>query len=432
MIRQVFQFLLFYRKFRTRFAIPLLLSDDKELFSIKGLNLSPDNMEKLQIALEELSREGPRRKRVKIQTDCPSASSFGVPSNWLQNSGIVMPCCHLKNSNSAKAHSLHVSLIVEAFGKFLDAMKSENIPSRFLKFAKCMLMATSGVHFSEDEYAEQLFPIWRQILSDLNVTFGSAHSNEVDRRRNVRTDSLISFKETCIGNIELKKDMAGITSNPTLQSIGYHVKLQKNVEGAAPILSIIMVGFNMIQVYGVAWNCDEVCIDPLSQPVSLMFVPKDPLRTIRQLAVLLHAVHVTLQELKTFVECPRTRPYFMVKHSLSRIQKVQSFEMCYQAMRGDSRVFVKFSRTYGKPVHELLAQKNLAPQLIVHEQLAGGWHGVIMEYIEGTKLSCDLRKETRDSLKKAVSLLHDNGYVHGDLRPPEHIAQRLTTLFIGL
>ena len=41
-----------------------------------------------------------------------------------------------------------------------------------------------------------------------------------------------------------------------------------------------------------------------------------------------------------------------------------------------------------------------------------------MEYIEGTKLSGDLRKETRDSLKKAVSLLHDNGYVHGDLRPP--------------
>ena len=47
------------------------------------------------------------------------------------------------------------------------------------------------------------------------------------------------------------------------------------------------------------------------------------------------------------------------------------------------------------------SSKQFGTTIVSTRTIAGGWHGVIMEYIEGTKLSGDLRKETRDSLKKA-------------------------------
>lgn len=44
---------------------------------------------------------------------------------------------------------------------------------------------------------------------------------------------------------------------------------------------------------------------------------------------------------------------------------------------------VKFTRTYSEVVHDLLAGKGFAPELLAVEDLVGGWKMVVMEYLSG-------------------------------------------------
>lgn len=55
-----------------------------------------------------------------------------------------------------------------------------------------------------------------------------------------------------------------------------------------------------MQVYGAAWNGDDLCHDPLSLPLSLLFVPCDPLNTILKVAKLLQAILGAVVDLKAY------------------------------------------------------------------------------------------------------------------------------------
>lgn len=375
--------------------------------------LPSNEKEKLCEALESIFQEGYQRKRRKIEDICPAASNFGDPTKWVENSRKVMPCCHLLNTSAPKYHGLHVSLIAEPFGKFIDTMRSNDFQR--IELAIKMLGVASAVHKDEGQYKDNLLPIWNCLLQDISVTISSKQSDESDMRTAVTT---INFGKHILGNIEFKKDLANCESNPTLQSIAYHVRLKKNVRGVSPMLSIIMVGFNLIQVYGAAWNFDDLCVDPLCQPISLMLIPNDPTETIRKLGNLLQAVYVSVSELKIFYAMEIQHPYFILRHSLKSVQKFMSKQMCFTAKYKGIDVFLKYSSTYGQVAHSLLADAGLAPRLIVCEHLAGGWYGVIMEYVQGTALPDTITDTTRASLYKAVKLLQDNNFVHGDLRPP--------------
>ena len=82
-------------------------------------------------------------------------------------------------------------------------------------------------------------------------------------------------------------------------------------------------------------------------------------------------------------------------------------------------VVVKFAKTYGKEAHALLEQHDppLAPRLWYCEpvkQLGGLWM-VVMDHVE----NCGALDEGgKDSVKKAIDVLHAQGLVFGDLRLP--------------
>jgi hypothetical protein len=48
------------------------------------------------------------------------------------------------------------------------------------------------------------------------------------------------------------------------------------------MLLVSLVGFSHMQVYGAAWNGDDLCYDPLTHPLSTLFVPSDPLETSKK------------------------------------------------------------------------------------------------------------------------------------------------------
>ncbi|KAJ7257355.1 hypothetical protein C8J57DRAFT_1436958 [Mycena rebaudengoi] len=92
-------------------------------------------------------------------------------------------------------------------------------------------------------------------------------------------------------------------------------------------------------------------------------------------------------------------------------------------------VVVKFAQTYCSAAHELLAQQGLAPQLLYcgpvdHSEGAPSYQllkMIVMEYIDGktvAQLQGKLPEDFPKQLTDIVSLLHNGGYVFGDLRWP--------------
>ena len=99
-------------------------------------------------------------------------------------------------------------------------------------------------------------------------------------------------------------------------------------------------------------------------------------------------------------------------------------------------ILVKFSKKYGKEVHEFCALRNYAPQLLAFEELPGGWFGIAMEcFLEAVNIdeSPSLVEHGETWLKKMdeiVSTLHEHGYVHGDLRVPNFIVDEERLLLV--
>jgi hypothetical protein len=103
-----------------------------------------------------------------------------------------------------------------------------------------------------------------------------------------------------------------------------------------------------------------------------------------------------------------------------------------------TRVVVKFVASYGKDVHELLAKNGFAPTLRYYGPLRGDgpsddilrptgkappglrlhsnlMHMVVMDYIHPLS---EPPPDAHDQVREVLKLLHENGYVFGDLRAP--------------
>ncbi|KAG2072092.1 hypothetical protein BDR04DRAFT_1052092 [Suillus decipiens] len=92
----------------------------------------------------------------------------------------------------------------------------------------------------------------------------------------------------------------------------------------------------------------------------------------------------------------------------------------FSAKTADDKVLcVKFARHYSKEVHQRCASGGFAPALYGFEHLPGGWFMIVMEMI--TEDYCCLanlsaRYPHGDAIAKALRSLHEEGYVHGDIR----------------
>ena len=91
-------------------------------------------------------------------------------------------------------------------------------------------------------------------------------------------------------------------------------------------------------------------------------------------------------------------------------------------------VVVKFVHRYGEGAHRLLARESLAPQLFYHGKI-GVLEGdpsyrhvrmVLMEYIDGETLDQvkQIPPTFMHQIRRALDVLHGQGYVFGDLREP--------------
>ena len=77
-----------------------------------------------------------------------------------------------------------------------------------------------------------------------------------------------------------------------------HLQMKRKERDRSPVPLVNIVGYYHLQVFGVTWNGERcICVDPLYSPVSLLFVPRDPVKGVSKLARLLSVMDKTMNEL---------------------------------------------------------------------------------------------------------------------------------------
>jgi len=109
------------------------------------------------------------------------------------------------------------------------------------------------------------------------------------------------------------------------------------------------------------------------------------------------------------------------RHEFEYIAQINKACLLFSAKTTDDQMIcVKFARRYSKVVHQFCADNGFAPKLRGFEYLPGGWHMVVMEMISQEYRCLGRRPTARythfEDVRAKLSLLHQEGYVHGDLR----------------
>jgi serine/threonine protein kinase len=99
-------------------------------------------------------------------------------------------------------------------------------------------------------------------------------------------------------------------------------------------------------------------------------------------------------------------------------------------------ILLKFSRQYSKDLHQFCTSIKHAPELLGFEMLPGGWFGVAMEYLPSAERILESKnlanhgEKWLEDIDNVVTAFHAQGYVHGDLRPPNFIVDGETLLLV--
>ena len=192
------------------------------------------------------------------------------------------------------------------------------------------------------------------------------------------------------------------------------------------MLLVSLAAPHYFQVFGAVWNGKDVCVDPLSDPISLLAVPRDPRHAVEKFARVLAAIDSTVESLKCYYDNKEDESMWGVKgpypfnREICNFKKFGDREWLFEAEYNTLSVCVKFARSrYGFDAHRFLDDLELAPKLYSHSSLPGGWHAVVMEKVDGTPVTrSNLTCLQKQSLQDALQSLHRQNYVHGDtIRP---------------
>lgn len=209
---------------------------------------------------------------------------------------------------------------------------------------------------------------------------------------------------------------------------------------------LIAVAGPHIRILGAVFT-DSVIVKPLTDWMQLDVDPADNAQLDRFARVLL-ALRTSLQSLAkhyqdlklgdidtTFTRFfPYIRSYpvpdnlFVGFHYLEKFAPSSLTKPVFKALT-DKKYFivVKFAHQYNTDAHRLLASKGLAPKLLYSGFDTGNTHGscgslkmVVMEFAEGRTAydSAPLSVKQYEHVQNAVKVLHDEGFVFGDLRLP--------------
>ncbi|KAF8461860.1 hypothetical protein BDZ91DRAFT_735929 [Kalaharituber pfeilii] len=248
--------------------------------------------------------------------------------------------------------------------------------------------------------------------------------------------------------VEVRNEITGISSDPYFQAqMVYRDYLDRLIKEEGDYLSkstipvmIVLIFGTYFQITGVLVKGKSIFSEPFTPAFSFCSDPYDEyhrLAVTRCLAALresLLALDQHYKGLPGMPNLPSSETVFPYKTSyipLDGGSNPVSFEylsrlldnsLLFLAKADSDFLVIKYTRQYSREAHELLSDKGFAPKLQGLENIPGGWKMVIMQYVGEpykslSKLGSKSREQFRDSIMESISLLHANGFVHGDLRP---------------
>jgi len=96
---------------------------------------------------------------------------------------------------------------------------------------------------------------------------------------------------------------------------------------------------------------------------------------------------------------------------------------------GSGECLVKFTGQYSEAAHNHLAAHSLAPRIWRVVRISADWTAVVMEkskyqVLFGLELSKAERKKVQSKVRDIVRILHEGGFVHGDIRDANLLIDR--------
>lgn len=105
--------------------------------------------------------------------------------------------------------------------------------------------------------------------------------------------------------------------------------------------------------------------------------------------------------------------------SFTYLEAIDKDKLIFHAKCDNEDICINFVRRYSREAHETCVSIGCAPALRGFECIPGGWFMVVMDYIGESHCSLEMvtpSTELEQTLVEKLGQLHQEGYVHGDIR----------------
>ncbi|KAL3669398.1 hypothetical protein V7S43_005794 [Phytophthora oleae] len=342
--------------------------------------------------------------------------------------------CHRVERSDDKT-PIPIVLLNETFARFQENCQQIEFSQEDCEFVTELCGGLSTPYNSKTEFAEKVRDLLAEYLfvDNPSATITPAY---VDGSW---PDGSYRFGETLLLNLECKLQKGDGGGDPTMQNVAHYIKsLPGVIDRQFPCFLVDICG-PLMSVFGMVNTSDEdVICEPLvvsfpllyfdnkSMMVSLVRICASLKTAVQELTDECYKLSSSCQDRETCVSATALdRLRFPYKDSVvvngartsfKYDQVVQRF--VFKARRAESNVActIKFSKRYGKEVHEFCSTAGFAPELLFYESLPNGWIFVVMEKLSLLPLRQANAATARNQLFRIITALRAASFVHGDLR----------------
>ncbi|KAF5366293.1 hypothetical protein D9758_005793 [Tetrapyrgos nigripes] len=394
-----------------------------------------------------------------------------------ENERLPRPCACTQSRSGRDTNGRDFSMITTpielyhpAFPQFLQDVETNGLSPSPGKLADTVVLMRSIEAVSDPSSSRKTSTTMDHLLAILGISRGFV-SNDSDSSPS--PSSVILYPSTprrsALAAIVLEGLKFGSSNDPTLEVFYVYKKLWAQPErrrllqsSSSPTLLITLTG-PWLCVYGAVWTTKPI-IQRLTDMIWLGISPLLNENKVSRIACTLLAAREGIKTLERFYQdlglCslvmndkhPRffpsvtsypdpERPGKHIKFEYVEPMEKEALHMCvtYRARAISSPdsvvpdftpqhprdIVVKFARTYGEDAHRLLASHGMAPNLLYRGPLSPNSElsMVVMDYFPGQTLNLvfgpmEVCNEVYQEAKKALDVLHDAGFVFGDLKRP--------------
>ncbi|KAF9433529.1 hypothetical protein BGZ76_009319 [Entomortierella beljakovae] len=396
-----------------------------------------------------------REQSFKAGIDTSSPSSAAKPSQFSkqQEKNPIL------NGRPFAKTGPPIALFHTVFGEFLRDINDVNLPltDYRIKLAEDFLWASADLYKDENARMTTIREILGKIVGDIvDAVCGGS-----DSRSNGVLLTSVGDQRAYRMILEGKNEVGAGGCDPTVQLAQYYRTYwsQTNTElfrdnCCCPTFGIAIAGPWMCIIGAV--YLDVPVVQPLTPFVPLTSTPYHN-ASLSYIARVLEALRLGLTRLENFYSqrpngnnraqllFPHLRSFTAANGTVtwfdyeSQLTEERT-RLVWKAKINDGTarvIVVKFTHRYDYAAHGLCATNKLAPRLLhfgggTNDFSLAGLHVIIMEYISPCPLETTLVKDYSrqerqrffQDIRQAITLLHSNGYVFGDLRIPNILVHK--------